>query len=103
MERLKELFYEVIDGKIDQTKLEKELRKIKKTKITKGYIHAMKVILGKRKRKHAIDPKLIDKPTIKALLEMINRRVESFFLPNYEKGYLYAWRDYLTKKLNIKK
>ena len=98
MIQLKELFYGLIDKKITYDEFEKKVSQIRKTKLVKGYLHGVKAIIRGRKKKFAVDPLNLTKDEAKSILRMIRNNVRNRYLPEFEKGYLYAWRDYLTHK-----
>ncbi len=102
MKKMREIFYSVLDKKIDVETAIREMDKIKKTKVIKGYIHGMQGILQRRKKKYSINPKEIDKREARELLNIIRRNLDNPFLPDFEKGYFYAWKDFLTKKIKSK-
>jgi|Deesub1362A_J573_1020465.scaffolds.fasta_scaffold00001_344 hypothetical protein len=102
MKRMREIFYGILDRKIDMETANREIEKIKKTKVIKGYIHGMKGILQRRRKKYSINPKEIDKKEAREILKIVKRNLENPFLPDFEKGYFYAWKDFLTKKIRSK-
>lgn len=101
MIQLKQLFYELMDGKISYDEFMSSASSVRKTKLVKGYLHGIKAIVKGKRKKFAVDPQNLSKDDVKIILRMIRNNVRNKYLPEFEKGYLYAWRDYLThKKLN---
>lgn len=100
--QLKHLFYELIDGKISHEQFMSSAASLRKTKLVKGYLHGIRAITKRKRKRFSVDPQNISKNEIKAILKMIQSNVRNKYLPEFEKGYLYAWRDYLfhIKKLN---
>jgi len=98
MIQLRQLFYDLIDKKITYDEFVSSLAGVRKTKLVKGYLHGIKAIVKGKRRKFSVDPNNITKDEAKAILKMIKNNVKNKYLPEFEKGYLYAWRDYLTHK-----
>ncbi len=103
MSQLRQLFYNLIDKKITYDDFKSSLTGIRKTKLIKGYLHGINAIIKGRKRKFAVDPNTLTKEDIKAIMKMIRTNVRNKYLPEFEKGYLYAWRDYLSHKTKLNK
>ena len=97
MKKMKEFFYALLNKETTLENVLKNVNKMKKSKVVKGYIHGMKsIVVSRRRKKYAIDPKDMDKNKIKLLQEMIRNKLNNPFLPDFEKGYLIAWKDYIN-------
>ena len=104
MKKMKEFFYALLNREMSLETVLKDVNKMKKSKVVKGYIHGMKsIVISRKRRKYAIDPKNIDKNKIKRLQRMIKDKLNNTFLPDFERGYLIAWKDYINylKKRNL--
>jgi len=92
----KKLFYNILDGYIDEKRGLEELTKIKtKNKVLKGYIFGVMSIFNKRNRRYSFDVNNADPYTLKRLGEIVSSLGDNRFLPDFEKGYFLSWKDYI--------
>ena len=97
MKKMKEIFYALLNKEITLETALKNIEKMKKSKIAKGYIHGMKsILISKKGKKYSINPKKIYKDEIKHLYKMVKENLNNPFLPDFEKGYFIAWKDYFS-------
>ena len=97
MKKMKEMFYAILNKEATLENTLKNIEKMKKSKIAKGYIHGMKnILISKKVKKYSINPKKIDENEIKHLHKMVKENLSNPFLPDFEKGYFIAWKDYFS-------
>jgi len=96
MTRAKNIFYLILQDKIDLKDGIKQLDELKKkSKVIKGYIFGIQAILReKKKRKFVYDPK--EKPEyLDDIYKIVRIMGDNRFLGDFEKGYFLAWKDYI--------
>lgn len=96
MGKMKNIFYALLDKEINRETALREIEKIKKNKLIKGYIYGMKGITNKKRKKYSINTTEINKERIRYLQKIIRGNLSNPFLPDFEKGYFIAWKDYLN-------
>jgi|Deesub1362B_J571_1020462.scaffolds.fasta_scaffold00004_28 hypothetical protein len=96
MKDAKKIFYKTLDGKLTKKEALENLLKISNKKIMKGYYFGVKGLLIKQKdTMYSFKPDGLKRYEIIQLIKKLEAITASKFTNEFDKGYFYAWIDYL--------
>ncbi len=97
MKEAKKLFYAILNGKLSKREgLEHIYRIANKKKILKGYYFGVKgIILKQNDNPYSLKVESLKRNEIKYLIKKMEYYLSSRFTNEFDRGYMYAWIDYL--------
>lgn len=96
MKDAKKIFYDLLDGKISKKDGLENILRISNKKIMKGYYFGVKGLLLKQSDNiYSFRPDNFKKYELTQLIRKFESLTSSKFTNEFDKGYFYAWIDYL--------